>query len=154
MHLASARNLNVPVSAGANNLKLPTTQPLQWTGGSPLQRPASTVNGINGVGVNGINGLDSQNLTTSVSPTNTPARTSSANGTRQNGVRPGILANGQMPMSPHLQHSPSPISSTLSQSPPRLPVTPTLGLPVTPTLGLPSPSLQHQQPIGNPQTGF
>ncbi|KIL58931.1 hypothetical protein M378DRAFT_170023 [Amanita muscaria Koide BX008] len=144
MHLANARNLNVPLSAAANNLKLPTTQPLQWTGGSPLQRPASAVNGV---GVNGINGLDSQNLTTSVSPTNTPARTSSANGTRQqNGVRPGILPNGQMPLSPHLQHSPSPMSSTLSQSPPRLPM--------TPTLGLPSPSLQHQQPIGNPQTGF
>jgi hypothetical protein len=66
MHLANARNLNVPLSAAANNLKLPTAQPLQWTGGSLLQRPASAVNGV---GVNGINGLDSQNLTTSVSPT-------------------------------------------------------------------------------------
>jgi hypothetical protein len=50
--------------------------------------------------------------TTSVSPTNTPARTSSANDTQQNDTCTGIWPNGQMPMSPHLQHSPSPISST------------------------------------------
>ena len=135
MHLANARNMNMPLNATAGNLKLPATQP--WTTGSPLQRPPSTVNGVNGV--------DAHNLSTSVSPTNTPVRTPSANGTR-NAMRPGVLPSSQMSISPHLQHSPSPIPSTLSQSPPRLPL--------TPTMGLPSPSLQHQQPIGNTPSGI
>jgi enhancer of polycomb-like protein len=72
MHLANARNMNMPLSAMAASLKLPATQP--WPTGSPLQRPASTVNGVNGV--------DAHNLSASVSPTNTPVRTPSANGTQ------------------------------------------------------------------------
>ena len=137
MHLQGARNLNVQLSAVANNLKLPAAQPMQWTASSPLQRPGSVVNGV-----------DAQTLSSPVSPTSnaTPVRTPSANGMRQNGIRAGVMPNGQMPLSPHLSHSPSPLPSALSQSPPRLPL--------TPTMGMASPSLQHQQPVGNTQNGF
>ncbi|KAF8621954.1 hypothetical protein AX15_007385 [Amanita polypyramis BW_CC] len=136
MHLQNARNLNVQLSAAVNNLKLPTSQPIQWAAGSPLQRPGSVVNGV-----------DAQALSTPVSPTSngTPIRTPSANGTRQNGIR-GVVPNGQMSMSPHLSHSPLPLPSSIAQSPPRLPM--------TPTMGMASPSLQHQQPVGNTQNGF
>ncbi|KAK2462409.1 hypothetical protein APHAL10511_005715 [Amanita phalloides] len=131
------RNLNVQLSTAANNLKLPTAQPMQWAASPPLQRSGSAINGV-----------DAQTLSSPVSPTmnTTPIRTASSNGTRQNGIRAGVVANGQMSMSPHLQHSPSPLPSTLSQSPPRLSM--------TPTLGLASPSLQHQQPVGSTQSGF
>ena len=137
IHLQGVRNLNVQLSAVVNNLKLPATQSMQWTASSPLQRPGSVVNGV-----------DAQTLSSPVSPTSnaTPVRTPSANGMRQNGIRAGVMPNGQMSLSPHLSHSPSPLPSALSQSPPRLPL--------TPTMGMASPSLQHQQPVGNTQNGF
>ena len=137
MHLQNARNLNVQLNAVGNNLKLPAAQPMQWTASSPLQRSGSVVNGV-----------DAQTLSSPVSPTSiaTPVRTPSANGTRQNGIRTGVIPNGQMSLSPHLPHSPSPLPSVLSQSPPRLPM--------TPTMGMASPSLQHQQPVGNTPSGF
>ena len=137
MHLQNARNLNVQLNAVGNNLKLPAAQPMQWTASSPLQRPGSVVNGV-----------DAQALSSPVSPTSiaTPVRTPSANGTRQNGIRAGVIPNGQLSLSPHLPHSPSPLPSALSQSPPRLPM--------TPTMGMASPSLQHQQPVGNTPSGF
>ncbi|PFH50331.1 hypothetical protein AMATHDRAFT_145389 [Amanita thiersii Skay4041] len=138
--LPNGRNLNVQLSAAAN-LKLPAAQSIQWATGAPLQRPNS-------------NGLDSQALSIPVSPPSTngqaiPSRSPSANGIRQNGIRGGVMPNGQqLSMSPHLPHSPSPLPSTLaqSQSPPRLPM--------TPTMGIASPSLQHQQPVGNTQSGY
>lgn len=141
MHLQNARNLNVQLNTVGNNLKLPSAQPMQWTASSPLQRPGSVVNGV-------VNGVDAQTLSSPVSPTSiaTPVRTPSANGTRQNGIRAAVMPNGQMSLSPHLSHSPSPLPSTLSQSPPRLPI--------TPTMGMASPSLQHQQPVGNTPSGF
>ncbi|KAF8623276.1 hypothetical protein AX17_007482 [Amanita inopinata Kibby_2008] len=146
MHLPNARNLNVQLSTAAAasnlNLKLPAAQPMQWTTSPPLQRPNSAVNG-----------MDSQPLNSPVSPTSngthtTPVRTPSANGTRANGMRAGVMTNGQLSMSPHLPHSPSPMPSTIaqSQSPPRLPM--------TPTMGIASPSLQHQQVVGNTQSGY
>jgi enhancer of polycomb-like protein len=97
-----------------------------------------------------VNGMDGQMLNGSMSPGlghAVPVRTPSANGTR-----PGMrIPNGQLTahsMSPHHQHSPSPMPSVLaqSQSPPRLPL--------TPTLARASPSLQHQQAAGSSKSGY
>jgi enhancer of polycomb-like protein len=95
-----------------------------------------------------VNGMDGQMLTGSMSPGHAaPVRTPSENGTR-----PGMrIPNGQLnahSMSPHHQHSPSPMPSVLaqSQSPPRLPL--------TPTMARASPSLQHQQAAGSSKSGY
>lgn len=98
----------------------------------------------------GVNGLDGQTLNSSMSPglgQAVPVRTPSANGTR-----PGMrIPNGQLnthSMSPHHQPSPSPMPSVLaqSQSPPRLPL--------TPTMARASPSVQHQQAAGSSKSGY
>lgn len=121
-------NFNVQLASNANlNLKLPPARQMQWTGS--LQRPNSVTNGLDAVVLNG-----------SISPTptmgHTVPRTPSANGSRA-GMR--VMSNGQLgthSLSPHHQHSPSPIPSIAqSQSPPRLPQ--------TPTMAVASPSMQH-----------
>ncbi|KAK0210971.1 enhancer of polycomb-like-domain-containing protein [Desarmillaria ectypa] len=102
--------------ANISNMKLPAVrQPMQWShgvNGSPMLRPTSMANGLD---VTMINGSLSPNLAQA-----TPGRTPSANGTRM-----GLPRNM---LSPHAQHSsPSPIPSiSLTQSPPRLPSTPTM----------------------------
>ncbi|KAK0463915.1 enhancer of polycomb-like-domain-containing protein [Desarmillaria tabescens] len=103
-------------SANISNMKLPAVrQPMQWShgvNGSPMLRPTSIANGLD---VTMINGSLSPNLAQA-----TPVRTPSANGTRM-----GLPRNM---LSPHARHgSPSPVPSiSLTQSPPRLPSTPTM----------------------------
>ncbi|KAH7923575.1 hypothetical protein BV22DRAFT_1015104 [Leucogyrophana mollusca] len=147
-------HFNMQLSAGANvNLKLPAGR--QWA--SPLQQPAPLGNGADGV-----TGAGAMASSPHAAPGSLPARTPSANGSRPpnrtpsvNGVPVGhMMGNGQYSshsLSPHLQHSPSPLSSALAlpahQSPPRPPL--------TPTMKMTSPSLQHQQqPVGSSQGGY
>jgi len=134
-------NMNMQLAAGAN-LKIPAARQ-QWAAmNSQLQRPASIVNGI----VDGQLNSGLPNGIVSVSPTMSqavPVRSPSANGQR------AVLrnhVNGQHSLSPHLQPSPSPLPNiSQSQSPPRIPM--------MPNMGLPSPSLQ-QQPVGSNQNGY
>ncbi|GLB37128.1 putative enhancer of polycomb-like protein [Lyophyllum shimeji] len=128
---AAGASFNIQQLAAASNinLKLPTARQMQWTPSTP---PAKAVPVANGVDGQRVNGSVSSNATQVV-----PARTPSANGTRPV-VRMG--SNGQFAGQPSPQlHSPSPISGAISQSqsPPRVPL--------TPTLPKESPSLQHQQ---------
>jgi len=136
------QNFNmVQSNASANiNVKFPAARQMQmqWAA-SNSQKPGPAVNGMDGQSLNG-----------SMSPGHghaVPVRTPSANGTR-----PGMrIPNGQLnvhSMSPHHQQSPSPMPSVLaqSQSPPRLPV--------TPTMARASPSLQHQQAAGSSKSGY
>ncbi|KAJ7623472.1 enhancer of polycomb-like-domain-containing protein [Roridomyces roridus] len=123
-------NFNMALGAGTNiNLKLPPGRQVNW---SAQMRPGS---GMEGAAMNG---------SMSPSPNNrhavaVPVRTPSANGSR-NGMR---VMNG---MSPHLQHTPSPMPSiSQSQSPPRPPMTP---------MQMGSPSMQHQQPVGGFQNVY
>lgn len=127
--LGSNTNFNMQLTSNGNlNLKLPPNRQLQWTAGS-LQRPNSVSNGLDAAVLNG-----------SISPTpnmgHTVPRTPSANGSRP-GMR--VMSNGQLgahSLSPHHQHSPSPIPSIAqSQSPPRPPQ--------TPTMTVASTSMQH-----------
>jgi enhancer of polycomb-like protein len=137
LHPNGTQNFNMAQSnGGANmNLKFPATRQMQWAA-SNAQKPM-------------VNGLDGQTLNGSMSPGlghTVPVRTPSANGTR-----PGMrIPNGQLnahSISPH-HHSPSPMPSVLaqSQSPPRLPL--------TPTMARASPSLQHQQAAGSSKSGY
>lgn len=112
-------------------------QQMRWAN-SPLQRPTSTGNGMEGV--NSVNGVQSTPTPNHISAT--PPTT--------NGSRPAmrIPSNGQMSMSPMPQHTPSPLPHIAqSQSPPRLPMTPTMTM-------APSPSLQQQQAVGSSQIGY
>lgn len=134
LHVPGGANFNIQqLTAGANmNLKLPASRQMQWAAGAAPK--VGTV-------PNGIDVSASPNQGQAV-----PARTPSTNGTRS-GMR---MPNGQIAahaMSPHIQHSPSPMAAALaqSQSPPRLPL--------TPTLTRASPSLQHQQP-GSSKSGY
>ncbi|KAF8151729.1 enhancer of polycomb-like-domain-containing protein [Crassisporium funariophilum] len=91
---ANMNNMQLP--AGTNiNLKLPATRQMQWAMTSPMQRPASVVNGLDGQH----NG--SPNLGHAV-----PVRSPSANGVRPV-LRNGVHVNGQHSMSPHAHHSPT-----------------------------------------------
>jgi len=148
--VTNGTNFNMPLTGTSMNLKLPPVRPMQWST-SPVQR------GNNGVESSGMNGSlspsPSHGHTLPVPPTRTP----SANGSRA-GMR-GLTAHsiGQgsgghiMPhsMSPLHQHSPSPMSSALSQvhnqPSPRLSQTP---------MTMVSPLLQHQQPVGSSQSGY
>jgi len=136
--MTNGTNVNMPLAPGTNmNLKLPATRHMQW---AQMQRPPSVVNGLD-VPMNGVmsnNLLGSPNLSHSI-----PVRSPSTNGTRP-GLRNGVHVNGQHSMSPHHQHSPLP-NIAHSQSPPRLPM--------TPNIGINSPSLQQQQAVGN-QNGY
>jgi len=113
----------------STSLKAAAMRQIQWTN-SPLQRPTSTGTGLDAV--NGVNGVQS-------TPTTNPI---SATASTTNGSRPAmrIPSNGQMSMSPMPPHTPP------HQSPPRLPM--------TPTMTMASPSLQQQQVVGSSQVGF
>jgi len=138
----NASNFNMAQANGANmNLKFPAAArqlQMQWAAGNS-QKAGSVMNGMDG---QTLNGAHSPNPGHAV-----PVRTPSANGTR-----PGMrISNGQLnthSISPHHQHSPSPMPSVLaqSQSPPRLPL--------TPTMARASPSLQHQQAAGSSKSGY
>lgn len=110
------------------SLKAAAMRQMQWTN-SPLQRSPSTGTGLDAV--NGANGVQSSSTTNHISAT-APAT---------NGPRPAmrIPSNGQMSMSP-IPHTPP------HQSPPRLPI--------TPTMTMASPSLQQQQVVGSSQVGY
>ncbi|KAF9483666.1 hypothetical protein BDN70DRAFT_799389 [Pholiota conissans] len=139
MHVPNGGNMNMQISPGTNmNLKLPAARQMQWMN-SPMQRPASVVNGIDGQ-MNGVH-VASPNVGHAV-----PVRSPSANGSRP-GMRNGVHVNGQHSMSPHMQHSPSPLPNIAqSQSPPRVPL--------APNMGMASPSLSQQQPVGGTQNGY
>lgn len=138
MHVVpSGPGFGMPGTNGNINLKLPAARQMQWSVGSPMQRPNSAVNGLDGQPVNS----PSPNLNPVA-----PVRSPSANGLRpvmQRHINGQI--NGHM-SSPHIQQSPPPMPQSISQSPPRLPI--------TPTMTMSSPSLQHQQPVGGPQSGY
>ncbi|KAG6917434.1 hypothetical protein DXG01_002520 [Tephrocybe rancida] len=135
-------NLQQQLAAVANsnfNLKIPPARPMQWTSGVPLPTKSPVSNGADG------------QMTGSMSPPSMQAVPIRAPST--NGIRPGMRvgSNGQHSthMSPHTQHNALPISATLvqqSQSPPRIPL--------TPTLPKASPLLQHQQPTGGSKSGY
>lgn len=138
---ATANNLQLNANA---SLKVAAARQMQWAN-PPLQRPTSVVNGMEGVntinvnGVNGVNGVQS-------SP---PPHHVSATAPTTNGSRPAmrISSNGTMSMSPLPQHTPSPLPHIAqSQSPPRLPM--------TPTMTMASPSIQQQQAVGSTQIGY
>ncbi|KXN91311.1 Enhancer of polycomb-like protein 1 [Leucoagaricus sp. SymC.cos] len=131
-------NSNLQLNANAN-LKAAAARQMQWVS-SPLQRPTSTGNGLEGVnGINGVNGGQS-----SPTPNHVAATAPTTNGSRP-AMR--IPSNGQMSMSPMPQHTPSPLPHIAqSQSPPRLPM--------TPTMTMASPSLPQQQAVGNSQVGY
>lgn len=99
--------------ANISNMKLPAVrQQIQWShgvNGSPMLRPTAVANG-----------LDVTMISGSLSPNLAHVTPASANGTR--------MALSRNMLSPHVQHSsPSPIPSiSQSQSPPRLPSTPTM----------------------------
>lgn len=121
------------------NLKLPPARQMQWAAmsGVGVQRPPSVVNGdAQTLQVNGV-----------VAPTPAhiiPVRSPSANGVRA-GMRIG--SNGQLQMSPHLQHAntPSPMPNiSQSQSPPRPSMTPTMTMATPP----------QQQTVGGTQNGY
>ncbi|KAJ3557054.1 hypothetical protein NP233_g11834 [Leucocoprinus birnbaumii] len=119
------------------NIKAAAARQMQQWASSPLQRPTSTGTGLDVV--NGVNGVQAAPTQTHISPT---APTT-------NGSRPAmrIPSNSQMSMSPMPQHTPSPLPHIAqSQSPPRLPM--------TPTMTIASPSLHQQQPVGGSQTGY
>jgi enhancer of polycomb-like protein len=139
MHVApNVANMNMQIPGANMNLKLPTSRQMQWMN-SPMQRPPSIVNGLDGQ-LNGA-AIASPNPAHAV-----PARSPSANGSRA-GMRNGVHINGQHSMSPLMQPSPSPIPNIAqSQSPPRIPM--------TPNMGMASPSLQQQQPVGGNQNGY
>ncbi|KAH7908697.1 hypothetical protein BJ138DRAFT_326009 [Hygrophoropsis aurantiaca] len=159
--IAPGTHFNMQLGAGANaNLKLPAGR--QWTAvTSPSQQPTPLANTADGL--TGAVPMSSSPSTTHTTPGTQPARTPSANGSRPatrtssvGNVPVGHMMNaGQYTthsLSPHLQHSPSPLlSSALAlpshQSPPRPPM--------TPTMKMASPSLQHQQqPVGSSQGGY
>ena len=130
-------NLNMQLPPGTA-LKMPPARPMQWMN-SPMQRPASVVNGIDGQH-NAVH-VSSPNVGHAV-----PVRSPSANGARPV-MRNGVHVNGQHSMSPHMPHSPSPLPNIAqSQSPPRVPM--------TPNMSMASPSLQQQQPVGGTQNGY
>jgi enhancer of polycomb-like protein len=123
------------LQAAAMNLKLPANR--QWP--APVGTPTKPA------GVPMVNGAE--NAASNPIQSGVPGRAPSANGTRANGIR--ISSNGSAHgMSPHVQHSPSPVPAAAvgqSQSPPRLPV--------TPTLTKASPAIQHAQP-GASKSGY
>ncbi|TFK70814.1 hypothetical protein BDN72DRAFT_503858 [Pluteus cervinus] len=143
--------MHVPNGANYNLQKL-SARPLQWNVAPAMQRPPSAMNGMEGVTMTGV----AVNGAIAPSPGTIPVRAPSVNGTHPvmrptNGVNGHMLAaNGQIPqhvMSPRLHNTPSPMPPvTQSQSPPRLPL--------TPTISMASPSLQQQQPIGTSQNGY
>ncbi|KAF9445195.1 hypothetical protein P691DRAFT_676156 [Macrolepiota fuliginosa MF-IS2] len=125
---ATANNL-----ANANLKAAAAARQMQWAN-SPLQRPMSAGNGMDGV--NGVQSSPPPNHVSVIAPTT-------------NGSRPAmrIPSNGQMSMSPMPQHTPSPLPHIAqSQSPPRPPM--------TPTIAMASPSLQQQQAVGSSQIGY
>ncbi|KAF4622202.1 hypothetical protein D9613_009361 [Agrocybe pediades] len=129
-------NLNLQMPQTTNiNLKLPAARQMQWLN-SPMQRPASAANGVDAQ-VNGVTPVVNHSV---------PVRTPSANSIRP-AMRNGLM-NGQHSMSPHMQHSPTPMPNiSQSQSPPRVPM--------TPNMGIASPAMQQQQqPVGGPQNGY
>lgn len=135
--LASTPTNGLQLNTNAS-LKVNAARQMQWA--NSLQRPTSVVNGMEGVntinGVNGVNGVQS-----SPPPTNHVTATPPTNGTR---TAMRISSNG---MSPMPQHTPSPIPHIAqSQSPPRLPI--------TPTMAMASPSVQQQQAVGGSQIGY
>ena len=127
--LSSAANVNLA------KMQMQNRAAMQWI--TPPGRPASVVNGV-----------DAQaNGTPMIS---SPVRSPSANGTRpalRNGTHVNGI-NGQHSILPLQQHTASPIPNiSQSQSPPRVAM--------TPALGLTSPSLVHtQHAVGTTQTGF
>ena len=135
------QNFNmVQSNAGGNiNVKFPAARQMQMQWAASNSQKPGVVNGLDG---STLNGSMSPGLGHAV-----PVRTPSANGTR-----PGMrIPNGQLnahSLSPHHQQSPSPMPSVLthSQSPPRLPL--------TPTMARASPSLQHQQAAGSSKSGY
>ncbi|KAF9530669.1 enhancer of polycomb-like-domain-containing protein [Crepidotus variabilis] len=140
-YLMQQPNVNMLPNAASLNLKLPATRQAQW---AAMQRaPGQLPNGMevqmNGALTNGMVG-GSPNLGHAV-----PVRSPSANGQRTQ-MRNGVHVNGHSMSPPHHQHSPSPLPNiSQSQSPPRVPM--------TPNMGLSSPSLQ-QQSVGANQNGF
>lgn len=119
-----------------NTASLKAARQMQWAN-SPLQRPTSTGTGLEGV--NGVNGVLS-----SPTPNHVSVTAPSTNGSRP-AMR--IPSNGQLSMSPMPQHTPSPLPHIAqSQSPPRLPM--------TPTMTMASPSIQQQQAVGSSQIGY
>ncbi len=112
-------NLNMQLQPGTA-LKMQPARPMPWMN-SPMQRPASVVNGIDGQH-NAVHVL-SPNVGHAV-----PVRSPSANGARPV-MRNGVHVNGQHSMSPHMPHSPSPLPNIAqSQSPPRVPMAPNMGM--------------------------
>ncbi|KAF5310721.1 hypothetical protein D9619_007669 [Psilocybe cf. subviscida] len=144
MHVVSngATVMNLPNMTASNlNLKLPAARQMQWMN-APIQRPASVANGMDVQLNNPLNAAlaASPNMGHSV-----PVRSPSANGSRA-GMRNGVHLNGMSPAS-HMQHSPTPLPNIAqSQSPPRVPM--------TPNMGMGSPALQQQQPVGGTQNGY
>jgi len=129
---ATANGLQLNANA---NLKAAAARQM-WVN-SPLQRPTSTGTGMEVV--NGVNGVQS-----SPTPNHISVTAPTTNGSR---AAMRIPSNGQMSMSPMPQHTPSPLPHIAqSQSPPRLPM--------TPTMGMASPSIQQQQPVGGSQIGY
>jgi enhancer of polycomb-like protein len=144
MHVVSngATVMNLPNMNTANlNLKLPAARQMQWMN-TPIQRPPSVANGMDAQLNNPLNAA------LAASPSmghSVPVRSPSANGSRA-GMRNGVHLNGMSPAS-HMQHSPSPLPNIAqSQSPPRVPM--------TPNMGMASPALQQQQPVGGTQNGY
>ncbi|KAF8896857.1 enhancer of polycomb-like-domain-containing protein [Gymnopilus junonius] len=139
---ANGANMGMQLPQANMNLKLPASRQMQWHNGAiqAIQRPPSTVNGVDGQ-INGAH-VASPSIGHTV-----PVRTPSANGSRPVPMRNGVHINGQHSISPHMQHSPSPLPNiSQSQSPPRVPL--------TPNITMASPSLQQQQPVGGTQNGY
>ena len=142
---------NMQITAGTNvNLKLASGR--QWNSAAPpLQQTPSLGNQQDATTASGVGALPSAGVL--------PARTPSANGTRNVG-RPGTIASsvGHMmsgqytshSLSPRLQNAgspplPNPTALPPHQSPPRQPL--------TPTMKMASPSLQHQA-VPSSQGGY
>lgn len=133
--LASTPANSLQLNANAS-LKVNAARQMQWA--NSLQRPTSVANGMEGVNaINGVNGVQSS----PPPPNHVTATPPTSNGTR---TAMRISSNG---MSPMPQHTPSPIPHIAqSQSPPRLPI--------TPTMTMASPSVQQQQAVGGSQIGY
>lgn len=143
MHvIPNGLNMNMQMSqVTPMNLKLPPNR--QWpANNNQLQMPNPSLNGVDGQGMNGTVS-SSPNLGNTI-PIHSPI-VNGARVTLRNGNGHMMGTNGHMSISPHMQHTSPPIPS-ISQSPPRLPV--------TPTMTLASPSLQHQQSVGSTQGGY
>jgi enhancer of polycomb-like protein len=126
-HLVNNANMNIKLSASR-------VMP-QWVAAAA----AANAKAPNGV----VNGVDNSSPAQGV-----PPRAPSTNGTRPNGMR--VPSNGQMNSISHIPSHTPPIMSpsaslTQAQSPPRIPI--------TPTLTKASPSLQHSQP-SNSKSGY